>query len=679
MKETLKVEGMSCVNCARTITLSLKKKEGVKEVKVSFELGRVWIEYDEERISREEIVRTIESLGYRVVEEERGGDLYVLLLSGTASLLILCLMIFEVPYSLYGQLLLSTLVQIVGGWTFYKGSYSSLKSGVANMDVLVALGTTGAYLYSLLALFGIIPGSPFFETNALLITFVRGGRFIEERARRRAISLLKRLIGTQHSEVTVLEGGKEVKKPVREVRKGEVILCRTGDMILLDGRVVKGSALVSEAVLTGEPEPVPKKAGDRVVSGSVVEDGYLEVLSEGIFEDSYLSKISRIVDRALSEKPRIQRVVDRVSHYFVQGVIAVALITFFVWLKATGDLQKAVQFSLAVLVISCPCALGIATPLAVAVGMSEALKRGILVKKPSVFEVVPGIDLMVFDKTGTVTEGSFSVVKADIRSGEALDLALSMEKGSNHPVARAIREFAKKRGAKEIELSGCSEIRGVGVRCGEYFIGESGSGDGEFKEVVLKKGDEVLCVFYLKDRIREEAGEVVRAVKGLGIKTLLLSGDRREITEKVAKELGFDSFEAEVLPEEKKAKVEELQRKGHKVGMVGDGINDAPALAQADLSFAVAQGTDMAKRTGDVVLLSGIKGVPLLLRFGRRVNAKIKQNLFWAFIYNTLGIPVAAGVFYKFGVFLKPEIAGLLMALSSVSVVLNTLTLTRRV
>ncbi|MDQ7037854.1 MAG: cation-translocating P-type ATPase [Aquificota bacterium] len=679
MRETLKVEGMSCVNCARTITLSLKKKEGVRDVKVSFELGRVWVDYDEERVTREEIVRAIEDLGYRVVEEEGKGDLQVLILSGLASFLILCLMIFKVPYSLYGQLFLSTLVQVIGGWTFYKGSYSSLRNGVANMDVLVALGTTGAYLYSLLTFLGLIPGSPFFETNALLITFVRGGRFIEERARKRATQLLKKLIGTQHSEVTLLEDGREVKKPVREVRKGEVFLCRAGDVVLLDGEVVKGSALVSEAVITGEPEPVRKKAGDKVVSGSVVEDGYIEVVAESIFEDSYLSKVSRIVDRALSEKPRIQRIVDRVSHYFVQGVIAIALITFFVWLEVGGNLQKAVQFSLAVLVISCPCALGIATPLAVAVGMSGALKRGILVKKPSVFEIVPRINLVVFDKTGTLTEGRFRVVRADLKDREALSIALSMEKGSNHPVARAIREFARERGAEETDLTGCSEIRGVGVRCGEYFIGESGSGNGEFKEVVLRKGEEVLAVFYLKDRIRKEAREVVKAVKDLGIKTFLLSGDRRHITEKVARDLGFDGFEAEVLPEGKKAKVEELQRMGYKVAMVGDGINDAPALARADLSFAVAQGTDMAKRTGDVVLLSGIRGVPVLLAFGRRVNGKIKQNLFWAFLYNTLGIPIAAGVFYKFGVFLKPEIAGLLMALSSVSVVLNTLTLTRRV
>ncbi len=678
MRETLKVEGMTCVNCARTISLVLKKKEGVKKVDVSFELGKVTVEYDDSKISKEEIVRTIETLGYRVVEE-KSHDAKVVLFSGFASLLILLSMALNIPYGTLFQLLLSTAVQLIGGWAFYRGAYKSLRNGVANMDVLVSLGTSGAYLYSLLAFLGVIPGSPFFETNALLITFVRGGRLIEERARRRTTSLLRRLMGAQHSEVTVIEEGREVRKPVREVRKGEVLLFRTGDMVLTDGRVLKGSALVSEAVLTGEPEPVPKREGDRVVSGSTVEEGYIEVVAESIYEESYLSKISRLVDEAISEKPKIQRIVDRVSHYFVQGVVLIALATLGFWLYATGDLQKAVQFSLAVLVVACPCALGIATPLAVVVGLSESLKRGVLVKKPSVFEVIPKIDLMVFDKTGTLTEGRFEVVEAKVMDPEALSVAYTAEKVSNHPIARAIREFARREGAKEIPLPDCREEKGRGVRCGDYFVGTREGKDSPFKEVVVKRGEKTLALFFLRDKLREEAGEVVKEVKSLGIRTLILSGDRRDITRKVAEELGFDGFVAEVLPEGKKVEIEKLQRRGHTVGMVGDGINDAPALAQADVSFAMSQGADIAKQAGDVVLLSGIRGLVFALKFGRRVSSKIKQNLFWAFAYNSLGIPVAAGVFYKFGIFLKPEIAGLLMALSSLSVVLNTLTLTRKV
>jgi len=356
---------MTCVNCARTIEIALRKREGVREVEVSFELGRVKIEFDENKLSEEDVVRLIEELGYRVIAEDTDRrEIYVLAFSALSSVLILLLMFHSVPQGILIQFLLSTTVQLIGGWKFYTGAYNTLRNRIAGMDVLVALGTTGAYLYSTLVLTGLLPGDPFFETNTFLITFVRGGRFVEERAKKRALRLLKELLSTQHSEVTVLRNGREEKRNVREVFRDEVILCRTGDMILLDGTVVEGRAYVSEAVLTGEPEPVPKKPGDSVISGSVVEEGYLKIRVTSSYEGSYLSKIGRMIDRALAEKPRIQRLADTVSHYFVQAVVLVSLLTFFLWFKTTGDLQRAVQFSLAVLVISCPCALGIATPLA---------------------------------------------------------------------------------------------------------------------------------------------------------------------------------------------------------------------------------------------------------------------------------------------------------------------------
>ncbi len=673
---------MTCVNCARTIEIALRKREGVREVEVSFELGRVKVEFDENRLGEEEIVRLIEDLGYRVIEEDTDRkETYVLLFSALSSVLILSLMFYEVPQGILIQFLLSTAVQLFGGWKFYTGAYNTLRNRVAGMDVLVALGTTGAYLYSTLVLAGLLPGDPFFETNAFLITFVRGGRFIEEKTKRRALRLLKELLSSQHSEVTVLREGREEKRNVREVSKGEVILCRTGDMILLDGVVLEGRAYVSEAVLTGEPEPIPKKAGDSVISGSVVEEGYLKIRVASSYEGSYLSKIGRMIDRALAEKPRIQRLADTVSHYFVQAVVLISLLTFFLWFKTTGDLQKAVQFSLAVLVVSCPCALGIATPLAVVVGISKALKAGILIKKPSALEVFPKIDLIVFDKTGTLTEGRFQVVDWEIRSREALDIAFSLESRSNHPIAKAIRDFARGRGAKEVQLPECSEVAGKGIRCGEFFIGDAGEGvpakNGVTKSIALRKGREVLAVFHLRDTIREEARSVIDAIKNLGLTPVLLSGDRKEATRSVARELGFEEFIAEVTPEEKKRVIEDLQRKGHTVAMVGDGINDAPALAQANLSFAVAHGVDITKQVGDVILLAGIKALPSAFALGRRVNAKIKQNLGWAFVYNALGIPLAGGAFYKLGLYLKPEVAGLMMALSSLSVVLNTLLLHR--
>ena len=681
MKTSLKVDGMTCVNCARTIEIGLGKKEGVKKVEVSFELGKVNVEYDSSKISQEEIVKTIENLGYRVVEEDRSRrEVFIFFFSLISAGVITALMFYQIPYGVYIQFFLSSVVQVLGGWKFYTGAYNSLRNKVAGMDVLVSLGTSGAYIYSILTMIGTLPGSPFFETNVFLITFIRGGRLIEERAKTKATGLLKRLMSAQHSEVVVLEGDKEVKKNVREVFKGEKIVCRTGDVILLDGVIVSGEAYVSEAVITGEPEPILKKAGDRVVSGSVVEDGYIEIEAESSYDSSYLSKINRLIDTALTEKPNIQRLADVVSHYFVQAVVVIASITFFLWIYFTGDLQRAVQFSLAVLVISCPCALGIATPLAVVVGLAQALGKGIIIKKPSSLEVFPKIDIVVFDKTGTLTEGKFSVVKHEILSEDALDVALTLESNSNHPIARAIREFARQQGAKKLPLEGCKEVIGKGVYCGDYFIGEAKDNEDigfATKVVALKKGEEVIATFYLKDTLRQESKEVVSQIKKMGLKTLLLSGDRTEVAKMVALELGFDNFIAEVSPEEKKNYIKSLQNDGFKVAMVGDGVNDAPALAQADLSFAVSQGVDVAKRAGDVILMSGIKNLPYAFSLGRRVYRKILQNLGWAFVYNVVGIPIAAGIFYKFGIYLKPEIAGLLMALSSVSVVGNTILLQR--
>ncbi len=676
MRVSYRVKGMTCVNCARTIEIALKKREGVRNVKVSFELGKVDVEFDENKITENEIKRTITELGYKVEEEENfKNELFILLFSILSSSGILFLMFFPFKYGIYVQLVLSTLVQLIGGWKFYRGACNSLKNGVANMDVLVSLGTTGAYLYSVLVLAGIIPGKPFFETNAFLISFVRLGRFIEEVSKRKALRKLRELLSAPYSEVNVIENGKEVRKNVKEVFKGETIVCRKGDIILLDGEVIKGEGYVSEAVITGEPEPVPKKIGDRVISGSTVEDGvlYIKVLSS--YENSFLSKLNRLVDSALSEKPEVQRLADKVSHYFVQFVILLSVIVFSVWFYLTGDIQKAVQFSLAVLVISCPCAFGIAVPLAVATGISKFLEKGILIKKPSIIEIIPKINMMVFDKTGTITEGKFRVKEFKAFSEDALDIAYTMESVSNHPVARSIREFARSRGAKEVNLKGCKEIIGKGIVCGEFFIGSDGNVKGCSKSVVLKKKDKILAIFCLEDTLREEAKRVIEEIKSLGIKIFLLSGDREEITQKVAKELGFDEFKGGVSPEEKLKVIEELQKKGFKVSMVGDGINDAPALAKADLSVAIAQGSDITKQVGDVILLSGISSLPHVFKIGILTVRKIKQNIAWAFVYNIMGIPVAGGLLYKFGIVLKPEIAGLMMALSSLSVVLNTLTM----
>ncbi len=679
MKKSLKVEGMSCVNCARAIEITLKKTEGIKSVKVSFELGKVEVDYDEGKISEEEIIRKIEELGYKVVQEKGKTEELLLLFSGTSSIFILITMFFSFPLKFELQLLLSTLVQFTAGMKFYRGAISTLKQGVAGMDVLVSLGTTGAYLYSLLSYLKLIPGYPMFETNIFLITFVRLGKYIEEKARERAVKGLKEVFTLSFKKVKVLEGEKEIEKEVREVFKGEKVIYRTGEQILLDGVVLEGEALVNEAIITGESLPVKKKPGDKVISGSLVENGYLITKVEKPFSSSYINQIKRLIEEALHEKPAIHRLSDRVSHYFVQFVVLISLITFGVWYFTTGELQKAVLFSLSVLVVSCPCAFGIAVPLAVAVGIYKALKKGILLKKPSVFELVPKLQVLVFDKTGTLTEGKLKVEELKVED-KYLPVIYAMEEYSNHPVAKAIREFLKDKVKEKPKLEGCREIPGLGVECKDLIVGkgELWNLNGRNGAITVGFGtrEKLLGYIVLRDKLREEAKEVVSFLKSKGLKVILLTGDTRENAQKIAQELGIEEIIAQVKPEEKKEVVESLKKKGFKVGMVGDGINDSPALATADLGIAVSSGADLAKVAGDVII-HNLRSLKELFTLSEKVYRKIKENLFWALVYNALFIPASAGLFYKFGIYLKPEFAGLLMSLSSVSVVMNTLHLLR--
>lgn len=679
MKRSLKVEGMSCVNCARAIEIALKKTEGIKDVKVSFELGKVEVDFDERKVSEEEIISKIEELGYKVVQDKGKTEELLLLLSGVSSLIVLVTLLLNFPYKYEVQLILSTLVQFTAGMKFYRGAISTLKQGVAGMDVLVSLGTTGAYLYSLLSYLRLIPGYPMFETNVFLITFVRLGKYIEEKAREKAVRGLKEVFTLSFKKVRVIEGDREVEKEAREVFKGEKVVYRSGEQILLDGIVLEGEALVNEAIITGESLPVKKKPGDRVISGSVVENGYLITKVEKTFTSSYINQIRKLIEEALHEKPNIQRLFDKVSHYFVQFVVFISLVTFGVWYIASGDLEKAVLFSLSVLVVSCPCAFGIAVPLAVAAGIYKALKKGILLKKPSVFELVPKLRVLIFDKTGTLTEGNLKVEEFNVDE-RYLPVIYAMEEYSNHPVARAIRNFLKEKVKEKPKLEGCREIAGIGVECGEFLIGK-----GEVWKLNAKNGaitvgfgtkEKLLGYFVLSDRLRNESKEVVRFLKGKGLKIILLTGDTKENAERIARELGIEEVIAQVKPEEKKKIVDELKRKGFKVGMVGDGINDAPAIASADLGIAISSGTDLAKIAGDVII-HNLRSLRELFILSEKVYGKIKENLFWALVYNALFIPASAGLFYKFGIYLKPEFAGLLMSLSSVSVVTNTLRLLR--
>jgi Cu+-exporting ATPase len=675
MKTSLKVEGMTCVNCARTIEINLKRLKGVKSVEVSFELGRVQVEFDEELLSVENIKEAIESLGYKVSKgaEENKRSLFMLLFCVFISLTFIPLMFF---HNIRVEFVLASVVQVIGGYSFYKSAYRSLISGVGNMDLLVALGSTGAYLYSVLTMLKVLEGSPFFETSVFLITFVRLGKYLEERAKERAVKSLKELFGIQTSKVRLLkQNGKEEERNVQEVFIGDVMLLRTGDLVPLDVYVLEGKVEVDESVITGESKPVLKTTGQRIFSGSLVLNGYAKAKVEKTLAGSYVSLLIKLVEDALKQKPKIHRIADRVAHYFVQVVVIISLLVFTLWYLKTGDLQKSVSFALSVLVISCPCAFGIAVPLVLTVGLLRAYRKGLLVKNPSVLERIKDINLLLLDKTGTLTESIPRVAKAVFYTEDALNLAFSVANASNHPRAKAIREYCKQMKAKTVSVQNCTEVPGEGIYCGDYYLGNpSALGiSNKNSTTVLAKGKEIIGEFHLEESIKDKVKDALDYLRRKGIRLVMVTGDGEESAKRISTLLGIEEFYAKVKPDDKLAILEKYQSMGYRVGMVGDGINDAPAMAKAHVSFAVGSGTDIAKRVCDVVILSGLQGIKDLFEITDKVSKRIKQNLFWAFFYNTLGIPIAGGLFSSYGIVLKPEIAGLMMVLSSLSIVINSI------
>ncbi|RMH79477.1 MAG: cadmium-translocating P-type ATPase [Acidobacteria bacterium] len=669
MRAVLRVSGMTCVNCARAIELSLKRLKGVKYAQASFELGRVTVDFNEELLDVEQIKKVIQTLGYRVegVKGSKTWRVEILIFCWLASLLLMALMLWHSPLSFYLQALISLMVQAVGGYSFYRGALGALKARVGNMDLLISLGSTGALLYSLLALVGWLHGSPFFETSALLITFVRTGKFLEEWVKAKALKSLRDLFSLQTLKVRVLRDGREELKGVDEVFVGDTIVLRAGDMVPLDCKLVESSLEVDESLLTGESLPVNRVEGERLLSGSLVVSGYAKARVEKTFHSSYANLLVKLVEETLSQKPKVQRLADRFSHYFVQFVLLLSLAVFALWLFTTGDIQKAVGFSIAVLVVSCPCAFGIAVPLAITVGLLRSYKKGILVRNPSTLE--RSIGLLVLDKTGTLTEGKPRLVNYMANSEKALELACSLANVSNHPYSKALRDLCQEKGLKTRIFEGCEEVVGEGVRCGKLFLGRF---PGKAQLYLIENGHK-LAEFYFEDQIREEAKEVVDFLRSKGIKLVMLTGDAEDRAREIAQRLGIEEYVAQAKPEDKLRAVEDIKRKGIKVGVVGDGINDAPAMASADLSFAIGSGADITKRVGDVVLLKGIGGLVDFFKIRERTIRRVKENLFWAFVYNLLGIPIAGGLLYHKGIYLKPEMAGLMMALSSLSVVLNSI------
>jgi len=720
-KQQFKVSGMTCTNCALTIEKKLKGTAGVQNATVNFASETVTVEFDTGLVNMKKIFEQVRDAGYTPLEnkDENQDDRTAikqrnwLIFSAVLSLPIMPLMALPMAKSLMLTILaMATIVQFTAGWTFYRGAYHALKNRSANMDVLVALGITASYGYSLMTTMHMFfpnlffEGPNFFDTSALLITFVRFGKYLEAKAKGRAGQALKKLLELQADKARLLVDGEEKEVAASDLIIGDVVIVKSGERIPVDGEIIEGKASIDEAMLTGESIPVDKGVGDHVIGATVNRSGSIKVKMNKTGKDTVLSGIIKMVEDAQGVKPPIQALADKISSYFVPTVVALSLTAFLIWYFAMqSTFVFAFTAAIAVLVIACPCALGLATPTAIMVGSGVGLNRGILFKSAAVLEGIAHVQVIGFDKTGTLTKGTPEVTDilpyASYSKEDVLKIAGAGENPSIHPLAQAVVAKAKKEQLEIQEVTDYKEEGGYGVTCtfeGQtLLIGnmklmnlnnvEVKAAEQDFQRLAesgkttsfIALGDRVIGLIALADVVKESTKEAIDRLHQLGIKTFMITGDNERVAHMVGDQVGIDEVIAEILPEDKINIIKKYQDQGFKVAMVGDGINDAPALAQSDIGIAIGSGTDVAKETGDVVLVrNDLVDVERAIRLGRRTLSKIKQNLFWALIYNIVGIPIAAGVLYPItGKLLPPEWAGLAMAFSSVSVVTSSLLLKR--
>jgi Cu+-exporting ATPase len=741
------VTGMTCASCVGRVERALKMVPGVLEASVNLANEKATVRYLAGEVEVRDLEKAVEGAGYGVVREEESSvedshereykklraDFFL------AAILTALILLGSLPMMLgveppvpmmwlnFGLLALATPVQFWAGWRFYRGAWGALKHGQANMNTLVAMGTSAAYLYSAVAtlapqLFAASRADVYFDTSALIITLILLGRLLEARAKGRTNEAIKKLAGLQARTARVVRGGEEVDVPVEDVEVGDVVVVSPGEKVPVDGRVLSGESAVDESMITGESIPVTKREGDEVIGATVNGSGSFRFTATKVGEDTALYQIMRMVEEAQGSKAPIQRLADRISAVFVPAVIGVAAATFVIWLVFGPDpaLTFALLNTVAVLIIACPCAMGLATPTSIMVGTGKGAESGILIKGGEALEGAHKLDTVVLDKTGTLTRGEpelTDVVVADgIPEEEFLRLLASAERGSEHPLGEAIVRGARDRGLPLAEADAFEAVTGGGIRArvegrevlvgNRRFLSESGvSEDGLVprSEELAREGKTPIFVAVdgepaglaaVADVVRDESREAVDRLHALGLEVAMLTGDNRRTAEAIARKLGIDCVVAEVRPEDKANEVKRLQAKAKKVGMVGDGTNDAPALAQADVGVAIGTGTDVAMEAADLTLISGdVRGVARAIGLSKATVRNIEQNLFWAFAYNVTLIPVAAGILYplfsggtvpevlrpvlgEYG-FLNPILAAAAMALSSVTVLSNALRLRR--
>jgi Cu+-exporting ATPase len=721
-KVILKVGGMTCVMCANTIGSTLSNLEGIIEVNVNVSLEKVYVTYNPKIVSINEMKKAIEESGYQylgiegeVVEDlKREGNQrkkkYQIVVGAIDSAILMGLMyapMIMLPISMSFLMFLIALPAFAYlSYPIFNAAYRSLKNRNLNMDVMYSMGIGVAFISSILGTFNILLGKEFmfYEAAVMLATFLTLGRFLEERAKGKTSESIKRLIGLQAKNATVIRDGNEIEIPIEDVAVGDIVIVKPGEKIPVDGEVIFGQSYVDESMISGEPIPVIKEKGSKVIGATINKNSVINFRATKVGKDTVLSQIIKLVEEAQGSKPEIQKIADKAVSYFIPTVLAIATISFVFWYFIfDATFLFAVTSLISILVIACPCALGLATPTAVTVGIGKGADIGILIKNGDALQVSGKLTTILFDKTGTLTKGipeTTDIIPFGVSMKELIKIAASVENNSDHPLANAIVKKSEELGVKLANSKDFDTFGGKGVKANisgkEVIIGNRAlfadwkiaiqndfdtqitKIENEGKTAVLISLDKKLSgIIGISDTLKETSKDSIKQLLDNGLKVYMITGDNKRTASAIANILNIKNILAEVLPEDKTNEVKRLQQNGEVVAFVGDGINDAPAIAQADVGIAIGSGTDVAIESGDIVLVKNdVRDVVSAIKLSKKVMQRIKQNIFWAFAYNAVLIPVAAGVLYpSFGISLRPEFAGFAMAMSSVTVVTLSLML----